>query len=84
MNIHVRVDGWPGQVFALMFRDWLRADASAREEYLTVKERASTPAAQHDDYSAAIDAYVRAKAPYFEGVYPTVLSWATRTGWSAD
>ncbi|KQU07663.1 dephospho-CoA kinase [Rhodococcus sp. Leaf7] len=84
VNIHVRVDGWPGQVFALMFRDWLRADASAREEYLTVKERASTLAAQHDDYSAAIDAYVRAKAPYFEGVYPTVLSWATRTGWSAD
>ena len=26
-NVHLRVDGWPNQQFALLFRDWLIADA---------------------------------------------------------
>ena len=34
---HVRVDGWPGQRFALVFRDWLAAGSAARAEYLAVK-----------------------------------------------
>lgn len=83
VNVHIRVDGWPGQVFALMFRDRLRADASMRAEYLEVKERASTRAREHEDYDSAIAAYVAEKAPYFEAVYPSVLEWAQRTGWSA-
>ncbi|MDP9168079.1 MAG: dephospho-CoA kinase, partial [Actinomycetota bacterium] len=33
-NVHVRVDGWPNQRFALLFVDWLRADPRARAEYL--------------------------------------------------
>lgn len=32
-NVHVRVDGWPNQRFALLVRDWLRADDEARVEY---------------------------------------------------
>jgi dephospho-CoA kinase len=32
-NVHVRVDGWPNQQFALLFVDWLEADAGARADY---------------------------------------------------
>ncbi len=31
-NVHVRVDGWPNQQFALLFVDWLGAEADARAE----------------------------------------------------
>jgi dephospho-CoA kinase len=34
-NVHVRVDGWPNQQFALLFVDWLGADAGARADYAT-------------------------------------------------
>ncbi|MCK0173296.1 dephospho-CoA kinase [Mycolicibacterium sp. F2034L] len=32
-NVHLRVDGWPNQQFALMLTAWLAADADARTEY---------------------------------------------------
>ncbi|MVU83214.1 dephospho-CoA kinase [Nocardia sp. ET3-3] len=72
-NVHVRVDGWPGQRFALAFRDWLRADAAAREEYLEVKRKAEAAAAGLND-PAAIEAYLAVKTPWFEAVYPRVLA----------
>ncbi|WP_328812838.1 dephospho-CoA kinase [Rhodococcus sp. NBC_00297] len=84
VNIHLRVDGYPGQVFALMFRDRLRADPAAREAYLDVKTRAAARAAEHGEYVDAIEAYVGEKAPYFDSVYPEVVEWAARTGWKAD
>ncbi|MGE2731241.1 dephospho-CoA kinase [Mycolicibacterium vaccae] len=31
-NVHVRVDGWPGQQFALLFVDWLTANPAVRQE----------------------------------------------------
>lgn len=31
-NVHVRVDGWPGQQFALLFVDWLTADPAAHDD----------------------------------------------------
>ncbi|MGF6886400.1 dephospho-CoA kinase [Nocardia sp. GAS34] len=76
-NIHVRVDGWPGQVFALAFRDWLRAEPAAREEYLTIKRKAEISAAGASG-EAAIEAYLAVKTPWFDEVYPRVLAWAQR------
>lgn len=32
-NVHIRVDGWPNQRFALLFVAWLTADADARAQY---------------------------------------------------
>ena len=32
-NVHLRVDGWPNQQFALLVRDWLTTDVEARDEY---------------------------------------------------
>ncbi|MFC0451874.1 dephospho-CoA kinase [Rhodococcus jostii] len=83
VNIHLRVDGWPGQQFALVFRDWLRADADARAEYLDLKEGAAAKAATHTDYREAITAYVDAKTPWFDRAYHRAWEWAERTGWSA-
>jgi dephospho-CoA kinase len=37
-NVHIRVQGWPNQQFALLFGDWLRADADARAEYASATE----------------------------------------------
>lgn len=37
-NVHLRVDGRPGQRFALLFVDWLKANPDVRAECLAVKE----------------------------------------------
>ncbi|WP_447003459.1 dephospho-CoA kinase [Saccharothrix isguenensis] len=37
VNLHVRVEGGPGWNWALRFRDWLRADERARDEYAALK-----------------------------------------------
>jgi dephospho-CoA kinase len=77
VNLHVQVDGWPGQVFALAFRDWLREEPAAREEYLAIKRKAEAAAAGLDG-SAGIEAYLGVKTPWFDEVYPRVLAWAER------
>ncbi|AFU00549.1 dephospho-CoA kinase [Nocardia brasiliensis] len=67
-NVHVRVDGSPGQRFALAFRDWLRADAAARAEYLEVKRTGEAKAAGLDG-AAAMTAYLDVKEPWFDSAY---------------
>lgn len=37
-NVHIRVDGWPNQQFALLFVDWLAANPDVRADYLPAKE----------------------------------------------
>lgn len=71
-NVHVRVDGWPGQQFALLFRDWMKANTDVRPEYVAVKREAE----------AATD-YPEAKEPWFAEAYPRAWKWAEATGWSA-
>ena len=69
-NIHVRVDGWPGQQFALLFRDWLAANPGVQKEYLAAKHRAlSAP-----DYDEA-------KEPWFADAYQRAWEWAETAGW---
>lgn len=75
LNVHLRVDGSPGQRFALIFRDWLRAESDAAAEYLQVKRDAAEKASTIDEYSAA-------KVPWFGNAYPRALTWAAETGWS--
>jgi dephospho-CoA kinase len=76
-NIHVRVDGWPNQQFALLFVDWLAANPDAREQYLAVKRGA--------EHSAGLDGhigdYVAAKEPWFSDAYRQAWHWADATGW---
>jgi dephospho-CoA kinase len=69
-NIHVRVDGWPGQQFALLFRDWLAANPGVQQDYLAAKRSALS----------APD-YAEAKEPWFADAYERACEWAKTTGW---
>lgn len=83
VNIHVRVDGWPGQQFAILFRDWLRADGAARDEYSSLKVLAASQAAGIDDYDKAIGAYLAVKTPWFDKAFHRAWDWAGKSGWNA-
>ncbi|MGY4709088.1 dephospho-CoA kinase [Mycolicibacterium sp. CBM1] len=72
-NVHLRVDGWPNQRFALLFVDWLAANPGVRADYLAVKRSA----AQHGD----VDRYADAKEPWFLDAYRRAWAWADATGW---
>jgi dephospho-CoA kinase len=76
-NVHVRVDGWPNQQFALLFVDWLADNPDARERYLAVKREAERTGAS-DDRTAD---YVTAKEPWFSDAYRHAWDWADATGW---
>jgi dephospho-CoA kinase len=77
VNVHVREHGSAGWVFALQFRDWLRADLDAKAGYAAHKRLLlrQTP---------TTTAYVEAKEPWFDQAYPLVRDWARRTGWTAS
>ncbi|KUI29460.1 dephospho-CoA kinase [Mycobacterium sp. IS-1742] len=68
--VHLRVEGWPNQRFALLFPAWLTANPEAREDYAQVK-RAALSAPDYAD----------AKEPWFAEAYPKALAWAEATGW---
>lgn len=74
-NVHIRVDGWPGQQFALLFVDWLMANPQAQADYAALKRRV---AAQNLVSSAA---YADAKEPWFLDAYRRAWEWADTTGW---
>ena len=74
-NVHVRVDGWPGQQFALLFPAWLTADAQARAEYLALKRRVAA-----DGHQTSAN-YAEAKEPWFADAYRRAWEWADATSW---
>lgn len=74
-NVHLRVDGWPGQQFALLFVDWLRANPGVQADYLALKRRVA------GDGHASTDAYADAKEPWFLDAYRRAWTWADTTGW---
>lgn len=76
-QIHFRPIDSPGQRFALLFRDWLRADPEARSDYAQAKGEL---AAKADSTTA----YGEAKEPWFhsEG-WPRAHRWAEASGWHA-
>ena len=69
-NIHIRVDGWPNQQFALLFRDWLIAHPDVQSEYIAVKRTAEDGAD-----------YPEAKEPWFGDAYRRARDWAEVTDW---
>lgn len=74
-NVHLRVDGWPDQQFALLFVDWLVANSDARERYLAIKRNA-----QH---ATDVATYAAAKEPWFNDAYRQAWAWADASGWRA-
>jgi dephospho-CoA kinase len=77
-NVHVRVDGWPGQQFALLFVEWLNANPGMRADYLAIKRSAEETAAAA---GADMADYADAKEPWFLDAYRRAWEWADSTGW---
>lgn len=77
-NVHVRVLGSPGWRFALLFRDWLRANPDAVSMYADLKHEL---AALHAGDRRTV-AYAEAKEPWFTDVaWPLMDAWARSSGW---
>lgn len=70
VHLHVREVGSPGWRWARGFRDWLRADAAAREEYAALKLALAA-------LDLAPEEYAQAKEPWFDAVGPRVERWVT-------
>ncbi|MGI5505809.1 dephospho-CoA kinase [Lentzea sp. CA-135723] len=71
VNLHLRVQDGPGWRWAVDFRDWLRADAQAREEYAALKlELSQRFAADSTGF-----AYGDAKEPWMEQATKRVLAY---------
>jgi dephospho-CoA kinase len=77
--VHLRVDGWPNQQFALLFVDWLSANPRVREEYLAVKRKAASAVPA----DGGIAPYADAKEPWFLDAYRRAWEWADFVGWRA-
>jgi len=80
VHLHVREVGSPGWRYALLFRDWLRNDVAAREEYLSIKRVAEARFAGDRDVAR----YVEVKEPWFDVVFSRVETWAATSGWCAS
>lgn len=74
-HVHIRVDGWPNQQFALLFVDWLAANAEARADYLAVKHMAEATA------TGELAHYADAKEPWFLDAYCRAWCWADAVCW---
>ena len=74
VNLHVRVEGSPGAVLALAFRDWLRADAGARGRYVAMKRRVAAEHAGDRDTAG----YADAKETWFAQEVPEIARWLNR------
>ena len=75
--VHLRVDGWPNQQFALLFVDWLSAHPGARAEYLAVKRKAASAVPA----DGGIAPYADAKEPWFLDAYRRAWEWADSVAW---
>jgi GrpB-like predicted nucleotidyltransferase (UPF0157 family) len=75
-HVHVRVDGSPNARYALLFRDYLRADSRAAATYAMIK-RALAEHAPED-----VEFYYEVKDPVCDLIMLAAEAWATRTGWA--
>ncbi|UOQ96203.1 GrpB family protein [Hymenobacter sp. 5317J-9] len=77
-HIHVREAGRFNARFALLFRDYLRANDAARDEYELLKRRAS------EIFPDSIDGYLYLKEPVFHLIYQAAELWAAKRRWKPD
>jgi GrpB-like predicted nucleotidyltransferase (UPF0157 family) len=76
-HIHIRVRGSPNERYALLFRDYLRANPAAAASYGLIKREL---AALHPD-DADADAYYAVKDPVCDLVIDAAEPWAAATLW---
>ncbi|GIF02395.1 GrpB family protein [Paractinoplanes rishiriensis] len=73
-NVHVREHGGANARFALLFRDYLRADSGSRQAWGAFKQRLA------DSVPNLLD-YGQIKAPATEILMAAAERWAAETGW---
>ena len=73
-NIHVRQAGKPNQRYALLVRDYLRAEPLAAQAYGELKRRLAKALADPDDYPDVKD-------PVSDILHLAAERWALATGW---
>ena len=71
VNLHLRVEGAPNWRWAVDFRDWLRHDTEAREEYASLKLELS----QRFAADSGAFAYGEAKEPWMEAAVRRVEAY---------
>lgn len=76
VHLHVREFGSAGWTAALLFRDWLRADASERADYVALKRRLAAATTTTGEYAEA-------KEPWFDDAFQRARVWAVATGWNS-
>jgi dephospho-CoA kinase len=76
-NLHVRTVDSSGYRYALLFRDWLRAEPAALEDYLALKRQSMATHSADSNTSG----YAESKEPWFDTALGTAARWATLTGW---
>ena len=75
VHVHVREAGSPGWRWALLFRDWLRAEPDERRAYAAMKAELASRLTTATDYAAA-------KEPWFDAADQRATTWARATGWA--
>jgi GrpB-like predicted nucleotidyltransferase (UPF0157 family) len=73
-NLHVRVEGGANVRFALLFRDFLRADTEARDQWGGFKRRLA-------EVVPDLAAYGQVKAAAYPLLMRAAEAWAVETGW---
>lgn len=75
VNLHVRAVDSPAWRYALLVRDFLRAEPEATAEYAALKRRLALRRPTWVEYAEG-------KEPWFDAVPPRMRDWARRTGWA--
>ena len=66
------------QEYALLFRDYLRAETSVRDAYGAIKKELA------DRFGDDVDAYYAIKDPHMDTVYHAAKLWAKLEHWKQD
>jgi GrpB-like predicted nucleotidyltransferase (UPF0157 family) len=74
MNVHVRVAGKPNQRYAILVRDFLRANPLVAAAYAELKSRLAAALADPADYPEVKD-------PAVDLIYFAAEAWAVASGW---
>lgn len=77
-HIHIRQQDNVNQQYALLFRDYLRANCPARESYALIKQRLAGL------FPDQIEGYLYIKDPVMDLIYQSARLWASQTSWSPD
>ncbi|HEV7964397.1 MAG TPA: GrpB family protein [Actinoplanes sp.] len=76
-NIHLRLAGGPNARYALLFRDYLRAEPATRDAWGAFKRRLAASVPDLADYG-------QIKAPATEILMGAAERWAAATGWTPE